>query len=54
MSGSRAKAIRAEIYGDGSRRNPKDYVRIKGLAGIRNRPDSLRAKYLSAKKEVKS
>ena len=49
MNGRKAKALRREVYGDGSRRPKRQYVRGRN-GGIENAPNSLRARYQSAKK----
>jgi hypothetical protein len=49
MNGKKAKAIRRDVYGDQSQREPRQYARTNS-GGIINRPDSLRALYQKAKK----
>ena len=51
MNGQKAKAIRKEVYGDKSKRNPRQYVK-DGTGAIMCAPSSLRAKYKAVKKEV--
>lgn len=51
MSGSKAKKIRRQIYGDMSYGIPRDYV-VDLRGTISNHPNSLRAKYQRAKKEI--
>lgn len=48
MNGRRSKALRLEVFGDGSRRPERKYVR--GRNGmIENAPNSPRARYQAAK-----
>jgi len=48
MNGRKAKALRREVYGDGTRRPKRRYVRKNGT--IENAPNSPRARYQEAKK----
>ena len=53
MSGTRSKALRRQIYGDLSQRNPRRYVRVHGST-LANATESLRARYQRAKRGTRN